>query len=151
LIKGVHFRLPELTVKDAASKADNFDLWLQRGHLLSAYKPDAGFLRVAVPLQKKLPPGDLERSITAAGIDIPQTGRLSIQYVPVNDGSGEGGRWRSQLFTETDLGEWCSEACYRDKSHLFRKNGYDKREESLQRLGTILTNDAIREEASLLI
>jgi hypothetical protein len=111
LVEGVYFRLPELTVRDASSKADNFDLWLQRGYLLSAYKPDAGFLRVAVPLQKKLPPGDLERRITAAGIDIPQTGRLSIPYVRVNDAPGEGGRWRSQLFTETDLGEWCSETC----------------------------------------
>ena len=129
------------------SKADNFDLWLQRGHLLSAYKPDAGFLRVALPLKKKLPPGDLEKRITAAGIDIPQTGRLSIPYIPVNDAAGEGGRWRSQLFTETDLGEWCSEACSRDKNHLFRKNGYDEREESLKRFGIILTDRATRDEA----
>ena len=100
-----------------------------------------------MPLKKKLPPGDLEKRITAAGIDIPQTGRLSIPYVPVSDTPGEGGRWRSQLFTETDLGEWCSEACSRDKSHLFRKNGYDEREESLERFGTILANDVIRDEA----
>jgi hypothetical protein len=147
LIAGVHFRLPEITVRDAASKADNFDLWLQRGHLLSAYRPDTGFLRVALPLKKKLPPGDLEKKITDAGIEIPRTSKLSIQYVPVNNVAGEGGRWRSQLFTETDLGDWCSETCYKDKHHLFRKNGYEKREESLQRLETLLANDEDREKA----
>jgi hypothetical protein len=147
LADGVYFRLPEITDRDAASKADNFDLWLQRGHLLSAYRPDTGFLRVALPLEKKLPPGDLEKKITDAGIEIPGTSRLSIQYVPVSDVTGEGGRWRSQLFTETDLGDWCSEACYKEKKHLFRRNGYEKREESLQRLEMILTNDKVREKA----
>jgi len=114
--------------------------------LLSAYMPDPSFLRVAVPLQKKLPSGDLERRIAAAGIDIPPTGRLSIPYVPISDAPGEGGRWRSQLFTKTDLGEWCSELCYEEKHRLFRRNGYDERKKSLQRLDTILTNDAIRDE-----
>jgi hypothetical protein len=33
-----------------------------------------------------------------------------------------------------------------DKNHLFRKNGYDEREESLERFGAILTNGAIRDE-----
>jgi hypothetical protein len=100
-----------------------------------------------LPLEKKLPPGDLEKKITDAGIEIPGTSRLSIQYVPVSDVTGEGGRWRSQLFTETDLGDWCSEACYKEKKHLFRRNGYEKREESLQRLEMILTNDKVREKA----
>lgn len=147
LVDGVYVRLSGLTVKDAASKADNFDLWLQRGHFLSEYRPDTGFLRVALPLMKKLPPGDLEKRITDAGIEIPRTSKLSIQYVPINDVAGEGGRWRRQYFTETDLGDWCSEACYREKKHLFRRNGYEQREESLQRLETILANDKVREKA----
>jgi hypothetical protein len=148
LVDGLHFRLPDITVRDAASKADNFDLWLQRGHLLSAYRPDTGFLRVAIPLKKKLPPGDLEKKITNAGIEIPPTGRLSIQYVPINDVAEEGGQWRSQLFTRTDLGDWCSETCYKEKNRLFRRNDYKNRNESLQRLEKISSNAKIRKDVT---
>jgi len=57
LANGISIRLPSITIKDAVNKADNFDLWLQRGYLLSSYKPDSRFMRIQVPLRKKIPSG----------------------------------------------------------------------------------------------
>jgi hypothetical protein len=48
LANGINIRLPEMTIKQAGNKANNFDLWLQRGRLLSAFRPDPSFLRVQV-------------------------------------------------------------------------------------------------------
>ena len=101
---------------------------------------------MGVSLKRKLPPGELERRITAAGIEIPQTGSLSIPYIVVQEQLGEGGRWRSQLFTETDLGEWCSEACFDEKHSLFRKNGFEARQTGLQQLNAILSDNDLMNE-----
>jgi hypothetical protein len=52
------------------------------------------------------------------------------------------------LFTRTDLGDWCSETCYKEKNRLFRRNDYKNRNESLQRLEKISSNAKIRKDVT---
>src|SRR3546814_1804665 len=61
LADGIQIRLPGMIIKHAGEKANSLDLWLQRGRLISAFRPDQGFLRVHVNLLAELPAGDLER------------------------------------------------------------------------------------------
>jgi hypothetical protein len=150
LANGVQIRLPGLMIKDAVSKASNFDLWLQRGRLLSMFRPDTGFLRIHVNLLAELPGGDLVQRVRGIGFETPKTRRLSIPYIPTSgDGEEENsaiGHWRSRYFIWTQLGDWCSDACFRDKSHLFKKIGHEARLETLNRLYK-LENSAPREKA----
>lgn len=138
LANGVQIRLPGLKIKSCANKADNFDLWLQRGRLVSIFRPDASFLRVNVNLLAELPAGELVQRVRGIGFETPMTQRLSIPYVPnVDDGqtwSDGTGHWRSRYFVWTQLGEWCSDSCFRERSHLFRKAGYQVRAANLRLL-----------------
>lgn len=138
LANGVHIRLPGLTIKDAANKASNLDLWLQRGRLLSVFRPDASFLRVHVNLLAELPAGDLMQRVRGIGFETPQTRRLSIPYIQAIEGGqeeGDGpGNWRARYFIWTQLGDWCSDACFRQERDRFKKAGHQERLQNLQRL-----------------
>ncbi|WP_172122595.1 hypothetical protein [Devosia sp. 919] len=131
LADGVVVRLPAIKVKDATGKASNFDLWLQRGLLAAAFRPDASFLRVHINLLAELPPGTLEQTIQQVGFETPRTRRLSIPYLEgvedVEDGSDGGAKWRSRYFALTQLGDWCSKECRAKRGHLFRKAGHEDR------------------------
>jgi hypothetical protein len=70
-----------MTIKDAGNKANNFDLWLQRGRLLSTFQPDPSFLRVHVNLRNELPLGATERIVQDIGFETPKTRRLSLPYI----------------------------------------------------------------------
>lgn len=146
LADGVHVRLPAMTIKNGSEKASNFDLWLQRGRFVSAFRPDPSFLRVHVALLQQLPPGVLEQTVQGIGFEIPKTQRLSIAYVanPSLDleRSTEPGNWRSRLCLRTQLGDWCSETCHRENGHLFRKSGYRSRERDLLQLSALKVGPA---------
>ncbi len=150
LAKGVQVRLPGLTIKDAINKASNFDLWLQRGRLLSMFRPDASFLRIHLNLLAELPSGDLVQRVRGIGFETPKTRRLSVPYIPtLGDDEEEAsgiGHWRSRYFIWTQLGDWCSDACFRGKSHLFKKVGHEARLETLKRLSK-LKDPAPKQEA----
>ena len=150
LADGVHIRLPGLTIKDALNKASNLDLWLQRGRLLSRFQPDASFLRVHVSLREALPAGDLMRRIQGIGFETPKLERLRIPYIQTIGGEGErdvlGENWLSHFFIRTQLGYWCSDACFRKESYRFKMKGHDQRLENLRLLGE-LKNLGPRNEA----
>src|SRR3546814_8632089 len=101
LADGIQIRLPGMIIKHAGEKANSLDLWLQRGRLISAFRPDQGFLRVHVNLLAELPAGDLERAVQTIGFEVPRRQRLSITYVHIRDRDDEGddanSQWRSRL------------------------------------------------------
>ncbi len=135
LADGIIVRLPTIVVKDATSKADNFDLWLQRGRLAATFRPDPSFLRVHIDLHADLPPGTLEQIVLNVGFETQRTRRLSIPYLQTAraiDGGTEGsGHWRSRYFALTQLSDWCSAACHAERKHLFRKAGHVGRARTL--------------------
>lgn len=138
LADGMSIRLPSIMIKDSGNKANNFDLWLQRGRLLSTFQPDPSFLHVHVNLRSELPPGEAERIVQNIGFETPRTRRLSFSYIAEAEGAYEEndgpGNWRSRLFAWTQLGYWCSDSCFRLNRDLFRKAGHESRTENLERL-----------------
>jgi hypothetical protein len=152
LADGVHIRLPGLLIKDAVTKASNLDLWLQRGRLLSKFQPDASFLRVHVPLREALPAGDLMQRIQRIGFETPMLERLSIPYIQTVGGEREGdavaGNWLSLFFIWTQLGYWCSDACYRKNVSRFKRKGYEQRRKNLRRLEELKNSDQQQEARS---
>ncbi len=150
LAKGVYIRLPALKIRPADNKASNFDLWLQRGRLLSRFQPDTSFLRVNVSLREPLPAGDLIQSIQKIGFETPMLERLRIPYVTeiAEDKNGDAirGNWLSQYFIWTQLGYWCSDACFRKNADHFRRRGHEQRIENL-RLLEELQSDGPRKRA----
>src|SRR3546814_594695 len=139
-----------MIIKHAGEEANSLDLWIQRGRLISAFRPDQGVLRVHVNLRAELPAGDLERAVQTIGFEVPRRQRLSIPYVHIRDSDDEGddanSQWRSRLCVWTHLGDWCSEDCYIKHKALFRKAGYDARIESIEQLKT-LTGLSLRVDA----
>jgi hypothetical protein len=138
LANGISIRLPGMTIKHAGNKANNFDLWLQRGRLLSAFRPDPSFLRVQVKLLNELPSGDAERVVQSIGFEIPKTQRLSYPYVMTAGAADEEndapGNWRSRYFAWTQLNDWCSDSCFRANRDQFRKAGHEDRLQNLRLL-----------------
>jgi hypothetical protein len=143
--KGMHLRLPAITVGREVAAISNFDLWIQRGYLLSSYRPDPSFLRVHVPLAKALPRAEQARLAVSAGFEVPETKSVRHQYIddgssaedPGDDGSVEShdiGNWRRKLFTWTHLGEWCSEDCFVAHQTEFRRRNHEKREAAIGQL-----------------
>lgn len=144
LAKGVSIRLPGFTLRDIGNKSSNFNLWLQRGHLVSEFSPDPSFLRINVRLDKELPIGDEERNLQILGFETFRTKNLSIRYLQnlqieenIYKNEDEYGRWRSRLFVSTHLGDWCSDACFQANEKIFRKAGYKGREENLKILNSL--------------
>lgn len=153
---GVLLRLPAITVGRERSHLSNFDLWVQRGRLLSIYRPEPAFLKVPIQLGQRFEPVEQARIIAGSGFAIPMTNRLIYPYVgqgvddddddAAEDGIEAGNRnWRSQLFVWTNLGEWCSEACFDARGNEFRRRGYEIREQRLQRL-KLLNDPNVRED-----
>lgn len=147
--KGLRLRLPALTVGRKKSALASFDLWVQRGWLLSEYRPDPGFLRVPINLAKGLSQTEQERLVAESGFLVPAKKRLTFPYAlpqgqnasGVDDEDGdddeEVGNWRRKLFIWTQLGEWCSEDCYVVGHRHFRKKNYEEREARLRCLETM--------------
>ncbi len=154
--KGIRLRLPALTVGRKKSAMASFDLWVQRGWLLSEYRPDASFLRIPIHLGKGLSQTDQERVAATSGFFVPAKKRLTFPFaVPEGqtasgadvyggDEDGDGGNWRRKFFVWTQLGEWCSEACYYAEHHHFRRKGYEEREANLRRLEA-MRSDLVRD------
>lgn len=145
LAKGMRLRLPAITVGREIAAVSDFDLWIQRGYLLSTYRPDPSFLRVLVPLAKALPSAEQARLAALAGFEFSQT--KSVRHRYIDDGSREDdpgeesgaeaqniGNWRRKLFTWTHLGEWCSETCFLAHKTEFKRRNHEKREAALSRL-----------------
>lgn len=136
---GLQLRLPGITVGRERPSLSNFDLWIQRGYLLSDFRPEQNFLKVPVRLKQALGQTEQSRMVTLSGFEVPPTKNLTYQYAgeasppddthhdPVTATDGEGGNWRRRLFVWTHLGEWCSEACYKANSGTFRRRGYEGR------------------------
>lgn len=150
LAKGLMLRLPAVTVGRNVSQVSNFDLWIQRGYLLSEYKADPSFLFVPIPLVKPLPGGEQSRAAASAGFDVRPT--RSIRHRYIDDGSSAGGddatatqmeqgNWRRKLFTQTQLGEWCSRECQQARRSEFVRKGHERRTEALKRLQELASND----------
>jgi hypothetical protein len=127
LADGVHIRLPALMIKHAVNKASNFDLWMQRGRLLSRFQPDTSFLRVHVSLRETLPAGDLMQRIQGIGFETPMLDKLRIPYILTIGGEGDAvsGNWLSHFFIWTQLGYWCSDACFQKESSRFKRTGHE--------------------------
>ena len=147
--QGVTIRLPAILIKEATTKASNFDLWLQRGRLLAKFDPDPSFLRVHVNLLRPLPPGDAQRRILSLGFEAALMKRLAIPYLGAiegeQDGDAEAGNWRSRLFVWTNLGYWCSDECFDLWHEQFKKAGHEGRAANLERLA--LLHGAARDAA----
>ncbi len=153
--KGVRLRLPALRVGRRKVAVASFDLWIQRGWLLSEYRTDPGFLRIPINLGKGLSQTAYERIAAASGFFVPAKKRLTFPYAlpdgliggsDDDDGDGDeeggGGNWRRKLFVWTQLGEWCSEECHSADGHYFRKKRFDEREAKLRSLETMRSNKA---------
>ena len=135
-----YIRLPAMTLRSAESKATTYDLWLQRGRVVAAYRPDPGFLRVLVPLRTSLPKGPIGEKIAELGY-MPSSSIVGVPYIKSIRAAKEpklgedgGKRWRSPLCVWTALGEWCSDACYKEKADCFRAANHEDRCENLDNL-----------------
>lgn len=149
LSKGMRLRLPALTVGRRKSALASFDLWVQRGWLLSEYRPDPSFLRIPIHLAKGLSQTEQERLVASSGFLVPAKKRLSFPYaLPESEVDGvaydddgdeddEVGNWRRKFFVWTQLGEWCSDECHAAEHRHFRRKRHEEREARLQRLGTM--------------
>jgi hypothetical protein len=152
LADGVEIRLPGILIKEAVTKASNLDLWLQRGRLLSKFQADASFLRIHVPLRQALPAGDLMQKVKRIGFETPMLEKLSIPYVQTvgdaHDGDAMAGNWLGHFFIWTQLGYWCSDACFRTESSRFKRKGHEQRLENLRLLKELKSSDQ-RQQALL--
>lgn len=153
IAKGLRLRLPALTVGRTVSQVSNFDVWIQRGYLLSEYKADPSFLFVPIPLVKPLPAGEQSLAAARAGFDVRPT--RSIRHRYIDDGSADEvddpaeadlgkGNWRRKLFTRTQLGEWCSRECYDARRGDFLRKGNELRAEALQHLQELSSKDRLK-------
>lgn len=131
---GLQLRLPGITIGRDRPSLSNFDLWVQRGYLLSDFRPEQSFLKVPVRLKQPLGQTEQSRMASLSGFDVPPTKTLTYHYAgeaddiqPVPATEAESGNWRRRLFVWTHLGEWCSEACYKTNSGTFRRRGYEDR------------------------
>lgn len=144
--KGLKLRLPAITVGRKKDAVSNFDLWIQRGFLLSAYRPDPSFLRIILPLARALPPGDQARRAEETGFVVARTKSIRHSYIDdslgaLDETEDEGddlGNWRRKFFTWTQLGgEWCAERCEADHRSEFRRRHHEQREAALDQLQTL--------------
>lgn len=135
---GLQLRLPGITVGRERPSLSNFDLWIQRGFLLSDFRPEQSFLKVPVRLKQALGQTEQSRMVSLSGFEVPPTKNLTYHYAgeadsgdlnqdPAGASYGEAGNWRRRLFVWTHLGDWCSEACHAANSKTFRKRGYEAR------------------------
>ncbi|WP_419809152.1 hypothetical protein [Sphingomonas sp.] len=135
---GLQLRLPGIKVGRERHSLSNFDLWIQRGYLLSDFRPEQSFLKLPVRLKQALGQNEQSRMVSLSGFEVPATKNLTYHYPGEagaddmhNDAASaddsDAGNWRRRLFVWTHLGDWCSEACYKADSGTFRKRGYEDR------------------------
>lgn len=152
---GLQLRLPGMRVGRERSTLSNFDLWIQRGYLLSDYRPDPSFLKVTVRLKQSLAQSEQSQMVTQSGFDVPVNKTLTYHYAgntgptddgqePAEDSDGEAGNWRRRLFVWTHLGDWCSEACHRENRGKFKRRGYDDRVALIRTLEGLVDPAALR-------
>ncbi len=133
---GLQLRLPGMRVGRSKSGLSNFDLWIQRGYLLSDYRPEPSFLKVTVHLKKPLAQSKESQIVAQSGFDVPANKTLTYHYidnigarddthVPAEEAKER--NWRRQLFVWTHLGDWCSEECHMVNRNKFKRRGYDHR------------------------
>lgn len=151
---GLQLRLPGITVGRERPSLSNFDLWIQRGYLLSDFRPEQSFLKLPVRLKQALGQTEQSRMVSLSGFEVPATKNLTYHYAGEagaddmhNDAAsaadGDAGNWRRRLFVSTHLGDWCSEACYKANSGTFRKRGYE------DRLALVKTLEGLNDPAAL--
>lgn len=152
---GVQIRLPTFRIAPVGLKESGFDVWLQRGRLLSEYRPDPSFLHLSIGLKKALPQGGLAQQASRLGLGARQTRQLSFSYLHrqwewsegVEPSAGKRELWRSKYFVWTKLGEWCSRSCYEDLRDKFRRRGSEQRAAALDTLQTLeerASRDSVR-------
>lgn len=85
------------------------------------------------------------------GFASPETKTLNFRYIGTSDdedhdedGTGSSGPWRSQYFTWTNLGEWCSEDCFKAKKKEFGSRGQELRSKHLDELQKLKTGSPER-------
>lgn len=156
--KGVHLRLPGLKIGRRRPELGSFDLWMQRGWLLSEYRPEPNFLRIPIHLSKGLSQTEQTRVAASSGFFVPTTKRLNYPFAlppgqrhldgdhEEGDSEAECGNWRRKYFMWTRLGDWCSEACYQAERATFRRKGCEARERRLECLDTLRSPDILRHE-----
>ena len=145
LRKGVDLRIPGFSIRSVDAKASSFDMWLQRGKFAAQYHPDQRFMHVMVTLLADLPPGEVEQTFQRSGFETGMTRRLSIPYILLDEPSRkEAGltTWRSRYFVWTQLGNWCSEECYRAHCPRFRRPGHEGRQASVDALRALGKREA---------
>ena len=160
--KGMQLRLPALTVGRKPAAVSDFDLWIQRGSLLSEYRPDPAFLQVVVQLARPLSAGEHSRAAEKAGFEMKPT--RSIRHRYIDDGSAAedpeihgtadrtiAGTWRRKLFTWTNLGEWCSLECVGARQSEFLRKNHDKRRAALAHLQGMAVKEARKAARELFI
>lgn len=138
--RGIRLRLPALNIGRKKSAAGSFDLWVQRGWLLSEYRHDPGFLKIPISLSRGLSQTEQERLVAESGFLVPAKKHLTFPYAlpdgqSAQDEAEEGdeiGNWRRKFFVWTQLGEWCSAETYSAEHHKFRKKNYEWREARLR-------------------
>jgi hypothetical protein len=115
-----------------------FDAWLEQGVLCHPYDPDPGFLRISIPLKRKLPPNPSLRQLDALGVVDESAGRfLRYPYLasevaaPAKKTSDGVWKWRSRFFVESTLGHWTSRSCYLHHKGKFRAGGHRQRADEL--------------------
>lgn len=145
--RNILLRLPKISIGRQRNAISNFDLWIQRGFLLSDYRPEQGFLNIPIPLKNSLGQSEQSRIATMSGFSVPKQKRLNYPYVDgtslddFDDDQEESSNWRRRLFTWTQLGEWCSEACYVAKQGEFRRRGHEERARKIEQLDKLQAHD----------
>jgi hypothetical protein len=115
-----------------------FDAWLEQGVLCHPFDPDPSFLRISIPLKRKLPPNPSLRQLDALKVLDENAGRF-LRYVYLEGGeatppemASDGvWRWRSRFFVESTLGHWTSRSCYLGHKEKFRAGGHRQRADAL--------------------
>lgn len=143
IAKGCLLHLPGFAVRGSSSKSSSFDLWLQRGRLLSVYRPEPSFLAVPIALKKALPADILAQQTEKAGFKTPLRRQLRYPYLAEatvleaeeeeNNGASVG-HWRRRYFTWTQLGDWCSEGSYEECQSQFVRSGSEDRQAAVDAL-----------------
>lgn len=153
---GLQLRLPGMRVGRTRPTLSNFDLWIQRGYLLSDYRPEPSFLKVTVRLKRSLAQSEESQMVTQSGFDVPVNKALTYHYAGNTSGSddgqgpeeeetdGEMGNWRRRLFVWTHLGDWCSEACRYANDGKFKRRGYEGRAALIRALERLHDKAALR-------
>lgn len=138
---GIRLRLPAFKLGHKRKHLSSFDLWIQRGRVLAKFRPEPTFLKVSVPLKKSLGGSNLSNMAAEVGFASPETKTLNYRYIQASDDeeqdddrNGSSAPWRSQYFTWTNLGEWCSEECFKAKKNEFGSHGQDSRRRDLKEL-----------------